>query len=154
MKPSAWRIFKPQHAATAFSGEGARRYGGRWNTPDTPVVYTAGSLSLAALEMLVHLSSHQVLESYLVCEVQFERNLIEMIGVASLPDDWRSDPAPLAVKRIGDAWIEDGSSAVLQVPSAIVETEFNFLLNPGHADFAEIEIGEPEPFRFDPRLVK
>ena len=154
MRQSAWRIFKPKHAATAFTGEGARLYGGRWNTPGNPVVYTAGSVSLAALEMLVHLSSHQVLESYLVCEVRFDETVVATIDAAELPADWRSDPAPLAVQRIGDEWIEAGTSAVLWVPSAIVDTEFNFLLNPAHPEFAAIAIGEPASFRFDPRLVK
>ena len=67
MSIAAWRIFKPKHAAMAFTGEGARQFGGRWNSKGTAIVYTAGSAALAALEMLVHIASHELLEAYQLC---------------------------------------------------------------------------------------
>lgn len=154
MKLVAWRIFKPKHFSTAFTGEGARLYGGRWNSKGTSLVYTAGSQSLAALEMLVHLSSSEVLASYQVCSATFEDSLVETLDVATLPADWRSDPAPIALRAIGDEWIRRARSAILQVPSVIVPQEFNYLLNPVHTTFSSIQIGLSAPFEFDPRLIK
>jgi RES domain-containing protein len=147
-------MFKPKHAATAFTGEGARLYGGRWNSKGIAVVYTAGNAALAALELLVHLASHQLLESYRLCSVTFDDTLVEEIGYSDLPRNWRSDPAPLALKQIGDVWVVSQASAVLQVPSVIVDSEFNYLLNPAHPDFPRIQIGTAKDFRFDSRLLK
>ena len=151
---TAWRIFKPKHAAAAFTGEGAKRFGGRWNSTGTAMVYCAGSASLAALEMLVHLHAHQVLESYSLCEVRFDDSLVESIDPADLPKNWRSDPAPAELKRIGDEWVRSESSAVLCVPNAILDIESNYLLSPAHPQFSRIDIGPSNPFQFDPRLLK
>jgi hypothetical protein len=71
-----------------------------------------------------------------------------------LPSNWRSDPAPSALKAFGEQWVAARESAVLQVPSAIIQTESNYLLNPAHPDFRRIEVGEAERFHFDSRLVK
>lgn len=151
---TAWRIFKPKHAQVAFSGEGARLYGGRWNSPGIGVVYTAETASLATLEMLVHLNSHQVLQTYHLCAVTFEDALVEELDRSALPPKWRSNPAPQKLRQIGDAWFKRLSSAVLRVPSAIIETELNYLLNPNHPDFTKLEIGEATEFFFDSRFVK
>ena len=118
------------------------------------MVYCAGSASLAALEMLVHLLAHQVLESYSLCEVRFDDSLVESIDPTDLPKIWRSDPAPSELKRIGDEWVSSESSAVLCVPSAILDIESNYLLNAAHPEFALIDIGPSNPFQFDPRLLK
>jgi RES domain-containing protein len=154
VKLTAWRITKRKYAARAFTGEGARRFGGRWNSKGTVVVYTAGSCSLSALEMLVHLESHQILEAYAVAEVTFDSRLMQTIDHGKLPKDWRAEPAPIQLKAIGDRWIAEGLCAVLRVPSVIIETEFNYLLNPNHHDFRKIVIGPNRSFSFDPRLAK
>lgn len=148
----AWRIFQRQHAAIAFTGEGARLYGGRWNSKGTAIIYASESVSLAALEMLVHLQSPRHLASYLVARLSFDDSLVERIDAGRLPKDWRSYPAPRALQTLGDRWLSGRSSAVLQVPSAIVEGEHNFLLNPAHPDFSTIRRGKPRPFQLDPRL--
>jgi RES domain-containing protein len=150
---TAWRITKRKHARNAFTGEGAREFGGRWNNPGTAIVYTAQSQSLAALEMLVHLDSSELLEKYVLIGVEFDRSLIRPVEPAALPRHWRSDPTPPEVRSIGDDWILAGSSAVLQVPSALVPGENNFLLNPEHRDFARLRFGKPLAFRFNPRLA-
>jgi RES domain-containing protein len=150
--PTAFRIFKSEHAAAAFTGEGARLYGGRWNSRGTAVVYTASSCALAALEMLVHLDDQQLLESYLVAEIEFDGRLARTLAADELPSDWRADPAPAELQALGDAWIVAGTSAVLRVPSSVIDTESNFLLNPAHGDFAKIVVAEGRPFTFDPRL--
>lgn len=150
---TAWRITKRKHARDAFTGEGAREFGGRWNNPGTAIVYTAQSQSLAALEMLVHLDSSELLAKYVLIGVEFDQKLVRPVELSVLPRHWRSDPPPPEVRAIGDDWILAGSSAVLQVPSALVPGENNFLLNPANGDFPRLSFGKPLAFHFDPRLA-
>jgi len=151
---TAWRITKRKHARNAFTGEGAREFGGRWNNPGTAIVYTAQSQSLAALEMLAHLDSSELLRKYVLIGVEFDQSLISAVGPAALPRNWRSDPAPPEIRSIGDNWVLSGSSTILQVPSALVPAENNFLLNPAHQDFARLRFGKALAFLFDPRLKR
>jgi RES domain-containing protein len=118
------------------------------------MVYTAGSGALAALEMLAHLDAYEVLEAFLLAEATFDASLVEELDAGALPARWRSDPPPLELQRIGDQWVRSSRSAVLRVPSAIIETEDNFLLNPEHPDFPRVTFGVPVRFTFDPRLAK
>ena len=148
----AWRIVKRRHAPTAFTGAGARQAGGRWNSPGVPVVYTAQSVALGMLELLVHIRSEDVLRHYLTIEVSFDDALVKVVSLEDLPRDWRRNPPPAALRRIGDDWVLSAASAVLRVPSVVVPTEWNFLLNPAHADFGQITIGKPQPLRMDRRL--
>jgi len=154
VKVTAWRIFHPRHAATAFRGEGAARYGGRWNSKGVPLIYAAGSQSLAALELLVHLSSDEVLAEFLIASLTFDASRMERCNASLLPADWRTDPAPLALRAVGDEWFRQARSAVLQVPSALVPDEANYLVNPEHPHFARIKIGPSRPFQFGPRTLK
>ncbi|HEY0592711.1 MAG TPA: RES domain-containing protein [Thermoanaerobaculia bacterium] len=148
-----WRIVKRSRAAGAFDGEGARRTGGRWNSPGTRVVYTAEHASLAALELLAHLQRSSVLLSYALIPCDIPEDAIERLDGKELPRTWRSSPAPADLQRLGDAWAASMRSAALEVPSAIIDVESNVLLNPSHADFARVEIGEPIAFAYDLRLV-
>ncbi len=149
----AWRIVKTRLVRAAFSGEGARRYGGRWNSPGVAVVYAAQSQSLAALELLARLKLAQFLSSFEAIPVGMDSGLIERVDVSSLPKNWQAYPAPHELTEIGDKWVASGSSCVLQVPSVIIPAECNFLLNPRHADFVRLKIGKPTRFRFDSRLL-
>src|SRR5579863_1514120 len=99
---SAWRIVKRKLARDAFNGEGARLYGGRWNSPGISMVYTAQSQSLAALEIVVNLDSSELLKQYVVIEVRIDESLISRVGLAELPKDWQADPPPPRVREIGD----------------------------------------------------
>lgn len=152
MKRRAWRIVKARHAATAFDGEGARLFGGRWNSPGTRVVYTSGSKALATLESLVHLNP-PVVFAYVVIAVEFDEALVEPVASVRLPAEWAGEPPPPSAQAVGDAWVKEARSAVLELPSAIIQTECNYLLNPAHPDFKKIAIRKPEPFSFDPRLL-
>jgi RES domain-containing protein len=152
LKVTTWRIAKRKHAKSAFSGEGARLYGGRWNSPGIPVIYTAESQSLAALEILVHLDGPELLDKYLLFPVEIAQTMIQQLELLELPRNWRAEPAPERLRAIGDAWVESKASVALRVPSALVPGEHNFLLNPGHKNFAALKIGEPFSFSFDPRL--
>ncbi len=148
----AWRIVKARHATTAFDGEGARLNGGRWNSPSERVVYASATKSLAALETLVHLIP-PVTFKYVAIPIEFEESLIEAIRLGSLPFDWGDNPPPPSAQAIGDIWVEEARSAILELPSAIVPSESNYLLNPLHPDFHRIVIGKPEIFSFDRRLL-
>lgn len=150
--PTAWRIVKTRHAIDAFSGEGARLYGGRWNSPGVRMIYTSESIALATLEMLVHLETESLLASYSVCSVHIDESDVAELEKSQLPPSWREYPASAELRRIGDAWIASLSSAALQVPSAIIDAESNFLVNPLHPHFDKIAIGRPIPYRMDPRL--
>jgi len=151
---TAWRIVKKRYAGSAFDGEGARLFGGRWNSPGDSVVYLASTRSLAALEMAVHLDRSTLLSSFVLIACEFDERLVTTVAQDRLPAEWRRDPPPPEPAQIGDAWAKASQSAVLAVPSAIILGETNFLLNPGHPDFSKIRIGEPEEFEFDPRLIK
>ena len=149
----AWRIIKTRYSADAFSGEGARLYGGRWNSSGIAMVYTAGSKSLATLELLVHLHTTSVLPSFSICPVDFDDSLVELIDPTKLPRDWRESPPPISLRAVGDDWISRSSSVVLRVPSAVIESEYNYLINPAHKDFKNLVIGGMEVFELDPRLI-
>jgi RES domain-containing protein len=149
----AWRIVQSRFAAAAFSGEGARQAGGRWNSPATAMVYTAGDESLAILEMLVHLHDRDQLRRYELFEVRFDLALVTTTDPTTLPRTWRRSPPGRPTQRVGDRWIAAGTSAVLRVPSVLVASEWNYLLNPAHNDFPKIAIGPARPVRLDPRLI-
>ena len=118
------------------------------------MVYCSGTLSLAALEMLVHLESTEILNTYLNIYVEFDEKLVLELPAKEVPIDWKEDPIPVSTMAIGDVWANDGKSAVLKVPSVVVPGESNYLLNPLHGDFEKIKIGKPEAFEFDERLIK
>jgi RES domain-containing protein len=148
---SCWRIVQERFSSEAFTGEGARLYGGRWNTTGHAVVYAAGSRSLAVLEMLAHLDGPQLLSSYVLFEATFAESLTTELAVQELPSDWREDPAPRGTQIIGDEWLRTSVSSILRVPSVLIPEEQNYLLNPAHPDFRHIRISTPAKFTFDPR---
>ena len=148
----SWRLIRAQYLAHAFDGEGARLYGGRWNSPGRPAVYTAGSLALAALEVLVHLKSRKELNNYWKVRLTFDESLVKIITIADLPPNWRQGRAPQETQTVGDGWLDEGIFPILRVPSIVIPEEWNYVLNPLHPQFTEIQQGTPEPFAFDPRL--
>jgi RES domain-containing protein len=150
----AWRICKKRYAGSAFDGEGARLHGSRWTSPGTRVAFASETLSLATLEVLVHLGASAPLSAYCVFTVGLPDDLVEAIEAAALPSGWRAHPVPGALRALGDAWIREGRSAALQVPSSIVTHEHNYLINPAHEGFRRIEIKGPEPLDIDPRVLR
>ena len=151
---TAWRIVKTKYAPQAFDGRAARRYGGRWNSSGTSVVYVAESRALAALEMLVHLQASEILKSYSMIPVAFPADLVTSVTREDLPSDWRAFPSPAALQTIGDEWVARSDSLVLSVPSVAIDEEHNFLINPEHPDFPALSVGSPEPYEFNRRLIK
>jgi RES domain-containing protein len=149
----AWRLTTRARSETAFSGIGARKTGGRWNSRGVSVVYASSSIALAALEILVSLEDQSVLDAYVPIPVSFASKLV--LPVERLPPNWREDPHPLETRELGDEWVRRRASPVLAVPSAVVPPERNYVLNPEHGEFREVEIGEPLwDFTFDARMMK
>lgn len=150
---SVWRITTAAYARSAFSGEGARLYGGRWNPKGVPMVYTAASQSLAMLEMLVQ---DQALRArYVMIEARIPGSMpIDRLRVDDLPSEWREVGARAKLQAIGAEWARKRRTAVLAVPSAIVPAESNYLLNPLHPDFKRIKVGKPATVKTDLRLIK
>lgn len=149
----AWRIVHQDYAASAFDGEGARITGGRWNTEGIPVVYTAGALSLALLEIIVQLEIKEALQYFKAIPVTFSKTLVECVSSDTLPLTWNSTLPSFMTKAIGDEWIHHSASAALCVPSAVVPNELNYLLNPQHPDISKITIGQPIDLPVDPRVI-
>ena len=149
-----WRIVKKKFVSTAFDGEGARQFPGRWNNRGVPMVYTSSTPSLAMLEILVQLEADEILTEYyyrIGAEIP-DKNLCEI--ARDLPEDWNLHPSPASTRILGDSWVKSGASLVLIVPSVISPVENNYLINPKHPSFAKIKIGKPEAFTFDDRFLK
>ena len=118
------------------------------------MIYTAGSRSLAILEMLVHLEKEDLLsEFYVLFQVEFPEKEICVLNDA-LPSNWADAPPPLSTRTIGDEWARGQESLVLEVPSAVVGGESNYLINPAHSEMSALTIHDPEPLVFDPRLLQ
>lgn len=149
---TAWRIVRPEFAADAFSGEGAAENAGRWHSAGTRVVYVSENVSLATLEVFVHMRKRRILPTYTIIRCSIPETLIETIDSSQLPENWYESPAPAELQKIGDLWAQNRRSGALRVPAAVTQIEWNYLLNPTHQDFHLIEIGEPRTYRIDLRL--
>ena len=147
-----WRLTLKKHVAP--DGEGARRYGGRWNKPGTPVVYTSGTLSLAALEYLIHVDSDILPDSLVSVKATIPESLaIETIHPSDLPGDWKEKIIAVNLQERGTSWAKGTRTPVLKVPSVVIEHEWNYVLNPLHPAFRQITWDTGRAFSFDPRLL-
>lgn len=150
---TVWRIKTARFVTSAFTGEGARLYGGRWNPKGYPIVYTAESRSLALLEMLVQ--DDPLRANYVLVPAHIPNDLsITTIQTQELPEDWRNLSTRDALQTIGKDWLTSMRSAILSVPSAVLPAERNYLINPNHPDFQNIMLGSPESLQTDMRLYK
>ena len=150
-----WRVTRKAHGDQPLSGEGARRYGGRWNHAGSAVVYTSESLSLAVLEYLVNLPISDLPDDLVSVQIQIPESLPKNgVSVADLPDNWRAFPAIEDLKDIGTDWAREAKTAILSVPSVVIPTELNYLINPAHEGTRHIEIVSVEPFALDVRLYR
>jgi RES domain-containing protein len=148
-----WRIVPKRRYSQAFTGEGARLYGGRWNPPGIRVVYTSATLSLAALEYFVHVSKQTRPDDLVSISLEIPKNIrVERVSESKLPSNWRLYPALEEVKEIGKRWIKNSATAILAVPSAVIPQELNYLINPEHADFKKMKINKPIQFNLDERM--
>jgi RES domain-containing protein len=153
-----WRLCRARFAAEAFSGEGARRFGGRWNSRGVPMVYASSSLALAAIELFVHLEPGQAPDDLVYVAASLppgERK--KQIAERELPADWwnaKNARGPEATRALGDVWAKSMESLSMEVPSAALRPERNILINPRHQAAAQIEVAQPEPFIFDARMFR
>ena len=146
-----WRLTRRPYAD--LSGRGGELADGRWHTRGRPIVYCAASPALAVLEVRVHLDLPLDLlpDDYVLMQIEAPDGLeVRTIRPSALPTGWRSRED--LCRRIGDAWLEEGSTALLSVPSAIVEIESNILLDPRHPDAADVAVAGLTPFGWDERL--
>jgi RES domain-containing protein len=149
MSVSAYRVCRRIYAR--LDGDGARRIGGRWNSPGRPVVYMAQSVALAVLENLVHMSRQDYPTGYVVVAATIPDHVSILDHTRFLNED---APKESRQREAGDAWLKSRESAVLRVPSAVVVGERNYLINPKHLDFAQITVDPPVALRFDERLFE
>ncbi|MBK2124679.1 RES family NAD+ phosphorylase [Fangia hongkongensis] len=152
-KVFAYRLVKKKFANEAFTGDGARIYGGRWNNKGQPCVYCASSESLAILEVFVHIEDYSMLQSYSLFQVEMTKSDIEYIEQKALPDTWKDQPAPPETADMGDAWLKSCQALALAVPSVVVPREYNYILNTLHSGFGSlVKKAKLLDFEFDTRL--
>ncbi len=147
-----WRLCRERYATEAFSGDGARRFGGRWNTRGVPMVYASSSLALAAIELFVHLEPSQMPADLVSIEAELPEN---EPGIRwrtdQLPPQWWGD-ALQPMRKLGDTWIKQQTSLAVMVPSVPIPVEWNVLVNPLHPRIHEVVIQSVVPFVFDARM--
>lgn len=149
-----WRLCRGRYAAEAATGEGARLYGGRWNSRGVRVVYASTSLALAAVEIFVNLEPNLRPADLVAIEGEIPDALrITKLDPRALPRDW-FESRDESLHRFGDEWIRGASSAAMLVPSAAIRGEWNVLLNPAHQDFGQIRFRDSAPFEFDVRMFR
>jgi RES domain-containing protein len=119
------------------------------------MVYTSGTLSLAALEVLVYMEIAEMGNTLVAIRAEVPAAItIDQLNIGQLPTNWRNIPAPAALAELGDRWFQSRQTFILGVPSAVIPNEYNYLINSSHPDFTHIKLGIPESFNLDPRLWK
>lgn len=150
-----WRLCRRRHSRSPLDGSGARKHGGRWNRKGTAIVYCSSSLSLAVLEYLVNTQSDLVPIDLVSISIELRSAVsFKVIRPEDLPKNWRAYPAPVTLQDIGTEWARRNESPLLRVPSAVIPTEENCLLNPAHKEISKVTVREIAPFRFDSRLTR
>lgn len=149
---TCWRLVKSRRADQVLSGDGARLFGGRWNHAGSRIVYTSSSLSLAALEVFVHLHGHEANMSFAAVQLSIPDDAVEVLSRTELPNGWRSSPAPDACKDLGSTWAWSQRALTLIVPSIIVPQETNILISVDHPLYKRVKVSSTEEFVFDERM--
>lgn len=147
-----FRLSKSRHSKD-LSGKGAEKFGGRWNSKGVALLYTSDSRALCTAEIAVHTPLGNLPTDFDIALIKIPENtIIPELEISELPKDWKSIPHSHSTQEIGDQFVNDDQFLVLKVPSAVVQGEFNYLINPAHDDFKSITIEKTEPFAFDQRL--
>jgi len=149
-----FRLSKQAHI-NDLSGYGAEKAGGRWNSKGIPVLYTSASRALAVVEIAVHVPFGIVPVNYYLAAIELPDDAaILKLKPADLPLNWSKNPFVKATQSVGDGFIRANNYLILQVPSAVVVGDHNYLINPRHPDFKKVKVKSTEPFVFDVRLFK
>jgi RES domain-containing protein len=149
-----YRISKPEYIATALLGNGSAVAPGRWNSVGVRLAYVATSVSLAMLEILVHVNREDVPEGRRLLTYDLPDDAIHELPQDQWPDGWRQLPYDDAVRAVGDAFVREGRHLAIRVPSAVARGEFNILINPAHSRFGEIVLRSADELALDPRLFE
>jgi RES domain-containing protein len=148
-----YRLAKSKFAKD-LSGRGAEIAGGRWNSKGVRMVYTSASRALCTTEIAVHTPLGNVPSDYHIISIKLPNIKMLELTAAKLPANWNAFPHDLSTQHIGDLFVQNNKFLVMRVPSAVVQGDFNYLVNPLHADFPKVKIVNTQPFNFDPRLFK
>jgi len=148
-----YRLCKKEYV-NDLSGYGAEMNSGRWNGKGNPALYTSGSRALAVLEIAVHVPFGIMPINYYMISIEVTVAGITKIEIPDLPNDWNRNPFARSTQYIGDDFLKANKNLILQVPSATVTGDFNYIINPKHPDFNSLKITKTEPFEFDSRLFK
>lgn len=147
-----YRISHCKHSKDT-SGTGAKLFGGRWNSVGVPIHYMASSRALAALEVLVNMNNLNNNLNFCLTSFELPEQSIQVVNIGELPENWRNYPSGLGLQQIGDNFVKQNDKLLLKVPSAIIEDEFNYLMNVAHPLAAEIRVIDVKSFSFDARLL-
>lgn len=151
------RVFRlsKQKYSNELSGKGAAKFGNRWNSKGVEMIYSAESRALAMAEVAVHLTLATLPSDYVMIEIDIPNTVeVEELEVKKLPNNWNNHPPSSTTQKIGDKFIELNNACVLKVPSAVVQGDCNYLINPYHEQFKQLKIIETVRFPFDKRIFK
>jgi len=139
--------------ANDLSGNGARLFGGRWNSEGRPAIYMAATRSLAVLESLAHINPTNIPDDMVLLTIEVPDDVISL-DTELLPENWKQSPEPHILKQIGNSFLQKNEHLLLKVPSALVPEEFNYLVNPRNPNIEKVKIKAKTPFTFDERILK
>lgn len=148
-----WRITRARYLSESWSGAGGLHAPGRWHERGRPIVYAAEHPAICALEVLVHLDRTMIPDDLYLCEAEFPDELVTPLDASRLPQGWTSWPPMQATRDMGTAWLTEGRTSALRVPSAAAPRSFNVLLNPAHPDLRHLNPLASEPWTPDSRLM-
>jgi len=150
----AYRLSKKKYGKE-LNGKGAAKYGNRWNSKGTEIIYFAESRALAMAEVAVHLTLATLPSDYVMIEINIPDDIqIKLLEQKDIPQYWNSHPPAISTQKIGDEFINALDFCVLKVPSAVVQGDYNYLINPYHNNFKKITISDIKDFLFDERIFK
>lgn len=141
----------PKKYAADLSGMGAKLYEGRWNRVGVSLLYTSENLSLSVLENIVHINNSTFLPTFQAITIEIPDSF-EEYSTQDFPENWLNQDAFESLRKLTDNFIEKGKYLAMKVPSAIIDVEYNFLINPQHSLFKEVKITNQQEFSFDQRL--
>ena len=146
-----YRVGKTKYADD-LTGVGARLFGGRWNNKMIGCLYTSESRALAVLEYTVNINIDFIPRALSITVIEIPDKTITILTEAELPGDWKQSPAPSSAKDFGSKLLQAAAEPVIKIPSAVITSEFNYLLNPLHPDSKKFKIIDIDDFVYDVRI--
>jgi len=150
-----YRILRKPYSKNPLNGEGAYRFGGRWSSAGTRLVYTSEHHSLAMSEYFIHIDPEDPPKDLVIVTAEVPDNVVRTsVSPKQLPSNWRQSPATPELAGIGDQFVRDCSAPILIVPSVLAPDESNWLFNPHHPEFSRIRLHSTQAFEYDSRFFK